>query len=115
MRPAVWMAFIVLLASLSPAVRGDKILGDITIPRKGPPPTDVMPQAVFPHWKHRTRYKCYACHDQLFQMKAGADNITMDALSSGKFCAVCHNGKIAFAVGFDTCELCHSSNGAGAH
>jgi len=31
----------------------------------------------------------------------------MDALIDGKFCAVCHNGHIAFKVGFETCELCH--------
>jgi len=87
--------------------RADKVLGDITIPRKGGESPNVTPEAVFPHWKHRLYFKCTACHEGLFQMKAGADNITMDALRNGKYCAVCHNGKTAFQVGFEYCDVCH--------
>jgi c(7)-type cytochrome triheme protein len=65
------------------------------------------PPAVFPHWFHRIRYKCYACHPAVFEMKAGANAITMDAIREGKFCGACHNGKVAWEAGFDTCNRCH--------
>ncbi len=65
------------------------------------------PVAVFPHWSHRIRYKCYACHPALFEMKAGTKAITMDDIVAGKFCGACHNGKIAWAVSFQTCNRCH--------
>ncbi len=63
--------------------------------------------AVFPHWIHRIRYKCYACHDAVFRMKRGENPITMDAIREGKFCGVCHDGKIAWAITFDSCNRCH--------
>ena len=87
-------------------------LGDIIMPRSvgGAASIEFMPQAVFPHWIHRTRFKCYVCHDEIFQMHAGADKIIMDDVLDGKFCGVCHNGKSAFAIGFQTCKRCHYSN-----
>lgn len=81
------------------------VYGDIVFKRKeearGTAP------AVFPHWIHRIRYKCYACHPALFEMKAGANPITMDAIRAGKSCGSCHDGKTAWGVGFDTCNRCH--------
>lgn len=105
---------LVILSGLftgAPDARCDEVLGDIVIPRTtgGAASIEFMPRAVFPHWIHRTEFKCYACHDEIFQMKAGADNINMDAVRDGRFCGVCHNGKTAFAIGFDTCERCHYS------
>ncbi|HSB77676.1 MAG TPA: cytochrome c3 family protein [Candidatus Methylomirabilis sp.] len=79
--------------------------GDIVFKRKGA--EGGIPPAIFPHWKHRIRFKCYACHDAIFKMKQGADDITMDAISAGKFCGVCHDGKTAWSVSFDTCNRCH--------
>jgi c(7)-type cytochrome triheme protein len=67
----------------------------------------TTPPARFPHWVHRIRYKCYACHPTPFPMKAGATDVTMDAIREGKFCGRCHNGKIAWEVSFDTCSRCH--------
>jgi c(7)-type cytochrome triheme protein len=103
-RPLVPMVLALLLVGfLAPVVLA--VEGDVVFPRQvGPGGT---PPAVFPHWFHRIRYKCYACHPQIFQMKAGADAITMDAITQGKFCGTCHNGKIAWGVGFDTCNRCH--------
>lgn len=80
--------------------------GDIVFKRK-PGEGVGTPPAVFPHWFHRIRYKCYACHPSIVEMKAGANRITMDDISAGKFCGVCHNGKIAWEVNFDTCSRCH--------
>ena len=89
-----------LLASASPAVEGD-----IVFTRKGG--EGGTPPAVFPHWFHRIRYKCYACHDGIFKMKKGANDVTMDAISAGRFCGACHDGKTAWNVSFETCNRCH--------
>jgi c(7)-type cytochrome triheme protein len=80
--------------------------GDVTFERKAKGVDDVPP-AVFPHWIHRMQYKCSACHDEPFKMKAGANEITMDMIQSGKSCGLCHNGKAAFESNFDTCSRCH--------
>jgi len=84
--------------------------GDLVIPRKGGTEgkTQISP-AVFPHWVHRVRYRCDACHNRLFQMKLGATEITMDQMFDGESCATCHNGKRAFAVSFSTCNRCHAA------
>jgi len=63
---------------------------------------------VFPHWAHRVRYKCYACHNDLFEMEEDANAITMKAIEAGEYCGACHNGKTAWGIGFDTCNRCHS-------
>jgi c(7)-type cytochrome triheme protein len=79
--------------------------GDIVFKRQGG--EGGVPTSTFPHWFHRIRYKCYACHPTLFEMKAGANKITMDAIQEGKFCGTCHNGKVAWAASFETCNRCH--------
>lgn len=98
-------ALLILLVQYKATAEGE--YGDIVFSRKTAG-ADEIPPAVFPHWVHRINFKCYVCHDAIFQMKAGANGpITMDAIQEGKFCGVCHNGKIAFPVGFDTCDRCH--------
>ncbi len=81
------------------------VKGDIPFRRESgeaePPP------AVFPHWKHRTRFKCATCHPALFEMKRGAAQITMDAIRRGEQCGACHNGRTAWEAGFETCVRCH--------
>jgi c(7)-type cytochrome triheme protein len=96
------LAFLVLslLATATLAVEGD-----IVFKRKDG--EGATAPATFPHWFHRIRYRCYVCHPAVFEMKAGANAISMDAIREGKFCGVCHNGKIAWEVGFDTCNRCH--------
>jgi c(7)-type cytochrome triheme protein len=81
--------------------------GDITFERKSATGMDDTPAAVFSHWVHRMQYKCMACHDDLFKMKAGSNPVTMDSMSEGKWCGACHNGKAAFESNFDTCPRCH--------
>ena len=80
--------------------------GDVVFKRQGG--EGGTPASVFPHWFHRIRYKCYACHPTPFEMKAGANKITMDAIQEGKFCGACHNGKVAWAASFETCNRCHA-------
>ncbi len=103
-RLLVAAAFIGLMGVL-PLSSGLAVEGDIVFKRKEG--EAAVPPAIFPHWFHRIRYKCYACHPSIVEMKAGANPITMEAISAGKFCGVCHNGKIAWEVAFDTCPRCH--------
>lgn len=100
------LAFLLGAAALLSLAAGAAEYGDITFERKAAGMDDVPP-AIFPHWIHRMQYKCPACHDDLFKMKAGASPITMDDIQAGKSCGVCHNGKTAFDSGFTTCRRCH--------
>ena len=62
---------------------------------------------IYPHWFHRIRYKCKVCHTQLgFEMRVGANDVSMDKITDGEFCGACHNGMIAWPV--ENCDLCHS-------
>ncbi len=83
------------------------VLGDITFQRQAEGAGLDTPAAVFPHWFHRVRYKCYVCHSTIFKMKAGANVINMQDIMAGKSCGICHNGETAWAVSFDTCARCH--------
>ncbi|MDH4226512.1 MAG: hypothetical protein OEV59_01975 [Deltaproteobacteria bacterium] len=67
-------------------------------------------QVVFPHWFHRIRFKCKVCHEEIFIMKKGSNDINMGLIMEGKFCGKCHDGNIAWAA-FD-CAKCHSYEGA---
>lgn len=63
---------------------------------------------IFPHWFHRIRFQCRVCHQELgFEMRVGANKVTMEGIIDGKFCGACHNGEIAWSV--DNCDLCHSA------
>lgn len=84
---------------------GLAVEGDVVFQRKGG--EGGLAAALFPHWIHRIRYKCYACHPALFEMKAGANAVTMDRITAGEFCGACHNGKVAWGVTFETCNRCH--------
>jgi c(7)-type cytochrome triheme protein len=77
-------------------------LGDVIYSRPGG--NDKVAPAYFPHWVHRIKYKCYACHDELFAMRRGP-NPAMASMTKGESCGACHNGKVAFGV--DTCHRCH--------
>jgi c(7)-type cytochrome triheme protein len=100
-----WAA-VVLAAALALSVCYAAEYGDVAFKRKTEG-TDDVPSAYFPHWIHRMQYKCGACHEELFKMKAGETEITMDLIQAGKSCGTCHNGKAAFESNFDTCQRCH--------
>lgn len=66
-----------------------------------------MRPVVFPHWFHRVRFRCKACHSDLgIKMKAGGNEINMLKIIDGQFCGACHNGSVAWSV--ENCDLCHS-------
>ena len=91
--------------SLATEKKGFGMKGDIHFPRE--PGKMGMPAAVFPHWFHRIRFKCSACHPAIFQMKRGSNPISMDGIRAGEWCARCHNGLIAWPAGLHSCHLCH--------
>jgi c(7)-type cytochrome triheme protein len=70
-----------------------------------PPGSPVAP-AIFQHWVHRLRFTCNACHPAVFSMTE-SEPTTMDAITAGQACGVCHNGRVAFAVSPTTCNRCH--------
>ena len=66
--------------------------------------TSLAP-SIFPHWTHRLRYQCSACHDSLFAMEAGRTRILMDEMQMGGNCGTCHDNQTAFGV--MQCGECH--------
>ena len=62
---------------------------------------------VFPHWFHRIRYKCKVCHEKIFVMRKGGNDISMREIMEGKACGTCHNGQIAWEA--LECDRCHSA------
>ena len=107
-RTAHLLLLAIILAMLTSVAIASAVVGDVTFVRKVKGSDDVAP-AVFPHWVHRVKYRCYVCHNISlgFKMKAGATSISMDDIDEGKYCGACHKGKPAFAVSFETCNRCH--------
>ena len=63
-------------------------------------------KVVFDGKKHADAgKKCNDCHPKVFQMKKGADKITMKDMNAGKNCGTCHNGTVAFKA--SECKRCH--------
>lgn len=66
-----------------------------------------MHPVIFPHWFHRIRFNCMACHTVVgFKMRVGTDDVLMADIINGKYCGACHNNQIAW--GPENCPLCHS-------
>ena len=79
--------------------------GDVVLNRLSEQ-NDVRP-VIFPHWFHRIRFRCKVCHGEFgFEMRAGANEITMGKIIDGQYCGLCHNDEVAWGV--DNCNLCHS-------
>ena len=78
----------VIAAEISHAEYGDIVLGKKmeSMEKAGVKPV------MFPHWFHRIRFKCKVCHEDIFILQRGANDINMNAIISGEFCGKCHNG-----------------------
>jgi len=63
-------------------------------------------KVVFPHKPHTQWLGCPNCHTEIFQMKRGADPITMAKILAGEYCGRCH-GKVSFAL--TSCARCHTA------
>ncbi len=97
---ALAIAVVAALPAVSQAEYGDVVLNRRS-EKEGVRPV------IFPHWFHRIRFRCKVCHFELgFEMRAGANDVTMDDITAGRFCGMCHNGQIAWAA--DRCDLCHA-------
>jgi len=78
--------------------------GDVILNRRSE--AEGVRPVIFPHWFHRIRFRCKVCHSELgFEMRAGANKVSMAEIIDGKFCGMCHNNTIAW--GPDRCDLCH--------
>jgi c(7)-type cytochrome triheme protein len=103
--------------NVAPAVTGE-ILFSRKRPASPSPEDDQIresqPPAKFLHWFHRIRIRCAVCHPSVFEMKAGANTITMEAIREGKFCGKCHpsypdpKALVAWSITFDACSRCHT-------
>jgi c(7)-type cytochrome triheme protein len=99
-RAALLAAALTALAAPVPAEYADVVLNRYS-------DKNAVRPVVFPHWFHRIRFRCKVCHSELgFEMRAGANDVQMSDIIDGKFCGMCHNGRIAWGV--DNCDLCHS-------
>ena len=97
-------------AVAAPVAAAPVVVGDIHLKRNAKVAgSESFAPAVFPHWVHRVNFKCYVCHNKTvgFPMKGGSTAITMEMIDEGKYCGVCHKGKPAFGVSFETCTRCH--------
>ncbi|MDH5764972.1 MAG: hypothetical protein OEZ38_03060 [Gammaproteobacteria bacterium] len=89
---------------------GDIVFGDVVYEGKGA--EKGLPSSHFPHWKHRIHYRCSVCHEKIFKMEIGANNMSMKRFQQGELCGECHNGTEAYKIGFDTCNRCHNKTAA---
>ncbi len=111
-----------ILAVLALAVAFAMVAGDAEARKKkvkGPPGTIIFESkkkkkgdkkyqpAFFPHWIHEVRFRCYVCHPAIFVMERGANEMSKEAMRKGESCGKCHNGRVAFEIGLQTCSRCH--------
>ncbi|VAX06939.1 hypothetical protein MNBD_GAMMA26-1979 [hydrothermal vent metagenome] len=91
-----------------PATNALAEYGDIILNNTADAMRDAeVDDVVFPHWFHRIRFRCSVCHENIFDMKAGANDITMAVITEQQAkCGVCHNGLIAWEP--LECERCHA-------
>lgn len=102
----LWVVIVVFLPALMlMAQEGYGEYGDVVLNKTAE--AHGMSPVIFPHWFHRIRFRCKVCHGELgFEMRAGANTVTMGEIIEGKFCGMCHNGQIAWST--VNCVLCHS-------
>lgn len=105
LRRMLLLGSLVLTAAITGAPPAVAEFGDVVINNYSD--AAAMRPVVFPHWFHRIRFRCKACHADLgFKFKAGGNDINMLKIIDGQYCGSCHNGAIAWSV--ENCNLCHS-------
>lgn len=99
----IFFTGLVLNTSVSYAEYGDIILNKKADAMRKADVGDV----IFPHWFHRIRYRCNVCHEDIFKLEAGSNDISMKIITDDqKMCGKCHNGTIAESP--LQCNTCHS-------
>ena len=97
------LAIVVLALLAVPAGRAE--YADIVFNRRAE--AEGVRPVIFSHWFHRIRFRCKVCHHELgFEMRAGANDVTMARIAEGEFCGMCHNGDVAWSA--EHCDLCHT-------
>jgi len=74
------------------------------------PAANPMLKVVFSHAAHTQLLSCATCHTDIFEMRRGSTEITMEKIFAGETCGACH-GTVAFAP--QACARCHVSLGGG--
>src|SRR5512135_2884661 len=104
------LAVMTVWAAPAPAEEGVEYPAEISYQATGK-------SVIFSHKAHVEDFglACDECHNAIFQPKANSarenGDFNMNALYSGKYCGVCHNGDRAFASDdYTQCERCHSGN-----
>lgn len=72
---------------------------------RSPEAGDEEGPATFPHAAHQRVMKCFNCHPSIFSYDKNI--MTHDDFDQGKFCATCHDGRIAWDIEDADCETCH--------
>ncbi|MDO8445953.1 MAG: cytochrome c3 family protein [Deltaproteobacteria bacterium] len=67
--------------------------------------SDFVNDVVYPHAIHTYWFACEGCHEKIFKMAAGQNNMTMSGIAGGNWCGRCH-GKVAFPL--SDCNRCHT-------
>lgn len=76
--------------------------------------TKPLKSVVFNHKEHTLAadLSCDDCHDELFEMEAGAaeeyDDFTMASMAEGNYCGACHDDNMAFTTE-SYCGSCHTA------
>ncbi len=71
---------------------------------------------IYPHWVHRSFFRCKVCHENIVNMKRGANDLSHKSIDSGKVCGTCHNGETSFATtDKKNCQRCHLFDTPGAN
>ncbi len=90
---------------LLPATPVQAEYGDVVLNRYAE--KNGMRPVIYSHWFHRIRFRCKVCHSELgFEMRAGANDISMAKIIEGEYCGMCHNGEVAWSA--EHCDRCHS-------
>lgn len=108
-RIAVLLSLLIIVG-IAAAGTGHAEYGDIVLGKK----LESMKKAgvkpvLFPHWFHRIRFKCKVCHEEIFILQRGANDINMKSIMDGEACGKCHNGIVAWEPLY--CDRCHSWDG----
>ncbi len=77
---------------------------------------EPVPRVTFSHKVHTmdAGLECDSCHDDLFEMEAGAvvekGDFNMKSFTGGSYCGACHDGDTAFSTNsYEKCAACHTA------
>lgn len=110
MRSIVLFLLCLFIAGMAIAQTSYREYGDIVMGKtlESMQKVGVKP-VLFPHWFHIVRFKCKVCHEDVFVLERGGNDINMNNIMKGQYCGRCHDGIIAWETLY--CERCHNWEG----